>query len=159
MKNLGKIALATALGATITTTALEAKDVQLGGGVSFNESNSKIYGIVYIDEDKRFEPFISLSYRNPDKGNSTANYEIGTSFEFVSQLKKDIQGYFGGFASFENDDNGVTTTNIFAIGPVTGIEYKFVQDFSLGAEVRVKIGVGDDMIFSTDSAIMLRYYY
>ncbi len=137
---------------------LAADDTQIGVGASFNGDTTELRGIVGLDDNLRLEPYLGFDYNNPDKESSTTNYTVGTSLEYAKQLHTSINGYAGGFVGIDHIDTGNSKTN-FVFGPVAGVEYAFDPHFTLGGEVRLNVGVGDDTILSTDSSILLRYYF
>lgn len=140
-------------------TPMMADDRQLGVGASFNNDTTQIRGIIGLEDDLRLEPYLGFNYRNPDKGSSTTNYTIGTSLEYAKQLYAKINGYAGGFAGIDHIDIGVDDKTNFVFGPVAGVEYAFDPHFTLGGEIRLNVAVGDDTALSTDSSILLRYYF
>ena len=147
-------ALLAALGSPVV-----ADDTQVGVGASFNGDTTELRGIVGLNDNLRLEPYFGFEYENPDKGSSTTNYTIGTSLEYAKQLHASISGYAGGFVGIDHIDTGVDDKTNFVFGPVAGVEYAFDPHFTLGGEVRLNVAVGDDTILSTDSSILLRYYF
>ena len=156
-----KIYTAIATGALLASlsTPIMAEDGQFGAGVSFNDNKTELKGIINLDDGLRLEPYFGFAYNDPDGGSSTTNYSIGTSLEFTKELHANINGYAGGFLGIDHGDTGIVSTTDFIFGPVAGVEYKLDPHFSVGGEVRLQIGVGDDTILSTDSSILLRYYF
>ena len=146
-----------ALLATLGTQAM-AEDTQVGVAASFNQNSSEIRGIVGLNDDLRLEPFIAFAYISPDEGDSFINYTIGSTLEYTKELHTNINGYAGGFAAISHLDAGDGNTNFF-FGPLAGVEYEFTPNFTLGGEVRFEIGVGDYTTLSTNSSILLRYYF
>ena len=156
-KKIQTAVLAGALFAAVGSPVM-ADDTEVGVGASFNGDTTELRGIVGLDDNLRLEPYLGFAYKNPDKGNSTTNYTLGTSLEYEKQLHTSISGYAGGFVGIDHIDTGNSKTN-FVFGPVAGVEYAFDPHFTLGGEVRLNVGVGDDTILSTDSSILLRYYF
>ncbi len=156
-KNFKKAVVASALLATLSTQA-SATDSQVGVAASFNQNTSEIRGIVGLNDNLRLEPFIAFAYISPDEGDSFTNYTVGSTLEYTKELHTNIDGYIGGFGAITHFDAGDGNTNFF-FGPLAGVEYEFTPNFTLGGEIRFEIGVGDLTTLSTNSSILLRYYF
>ena len=155
-----KIQTAVLTGALLAAfaTPIMADETIYGVGASFNGDATLLRGTIDIEDDIRFEPFLGFSRVDPDRGNTATHYTIGTAIEYTKELHTNINGYVGGFAAIDRIDVGNSSTN-FLFGPVAGVEYALDAHFTVGGEVRFDIGVGDDTILSTDSSILLRYYF
>ena len=158
MKKKIQTALFTGAVLAALATPTMADDTQVGVGASFNGDTTEIRGSVTLDEHLRLEPYFGLNYQNPDQGSSTTDYTIGTTLEYTKDLHDKINGYVGGFAGIDHIDRGSGSTN-FVFGPLAGVEYAFHSHFTLGGEIRLNVGVGDDTTLRTDSTILLRYYF
>jgi len=155
---LTKTVAALAVASALSTSAVAA-DNQFGVGVSVAGDAAQLRGTINLDNTMRLEPFFGYTYENPDGGNSRTNLSIGTAFHFMKPVSSKINLYYGAFAGLDNTDVGNGSSNVFALGPVAGVEYAFDKQFTLGAEAKVNIGFGDTTVFGTDSAVILRYYF
>jgi len=158
-KKILKIVTASALVATMATSAM-ADDTQFGVGVGISGQNSTtIRGTISLDNDLRLEPYFGFSYIDPDNAQSETNLELGSALHVMTPINNKINAYYGGFAGIQNYDNGVTSGTTFNFGPVAGVEYAFDKQFTLGAEVGAGIGFGDATTFKTTSSVLVRYYF
>jgi hypothetical protein len=158
-KNIVKITSAIALATVLTTSAVASEIPQLGVGVGVTGNTTTLRGTIDLDNSLRLEPYFGFSYVNPDKGNSKTNLEIGTALHVKQVITNKINSYYGGFVGVGSHDDGFGTTTTFNLGPVAGVEYALDKQFTLGGEVRVNFGLGDDTVIGTDSAVLLRYYF
>ena len=154
-----KVVATSALLVVMATTTAMAKDTQLGVGVAVAGKNSAtIRGTVSLENNLRLEPYVGVTYAD-NSGTSSTDFTLGAALHVMKPVSSKINGYFGGFAGIDSNDNGVTTTSNFNFGPVAGVEYAFDRQFTLGAEVRAYLGFGDVTRVGTDSAVLVRYYF
>jgi hypothetical protein len=158
-KNILKVTSAIVLAAVLSNTAVASDTTQLGLGVGITGDTTTLRGTIDLDNSLRLEPYFGFSYKDPNGGKSTTNLKIGTALHVKQALTNIINGYYGGFFGINNYDNGVTSSTIVNLGPVAGVEYAFDKQFTLGAEVRLNFGLGDDTVIGTNSAVLLRYYF
>ena len=156
LKTLSTVAL---VGALSTSAVADEPQFGLGVGVA-GQNSTTIRGTVTLDDQLRLEPYFGFSYLNPDTGSSKTDITLGSALHVMAPINNKISAYYGGFAGIKNYDygNGDSGT-ILNLGPVAGVEYAFDQKFTLGAEVRFDVGFGDYTAVSTDSSVLLRYYF
>ncbi len=143
--------------ALFTTSAVAGNR---GVGVSVTGDTATIRGDIMIQENLRLEPYFGMTYRSVDVGNTTISnttFNLGTAAHMIKEISPAMSMYYGGFLGFTSDDpaNGSS----FNLGPVAGVEYAFDPQFTLGAEVSFNMNFGDTTVVSTDSAVILRYYF
>ena len=158
-KKLQTALLTGAILTAFTTPVTADEEAKFGAAVSFNDNKTEIRGIIELEDDLRLEPYFGFTYIDPDNTPSTTNYSLGTSLEFTKTLHANLNGYAGGFIGIDHQDTGTVSTTDFLLGPVAGVEYALDPHFTVGGEVRLTIGVGDNTILGTDSTILLRYYF
>ncbi|WP_457744644.1 hypothetical protein [Sulfurimonas sp.] len=157
-KKILKVVTASALVATMATSAM-ADESQFGVGVGVSNNTSTIRGTIKLENDLRLEPYFALSYVDPDNANATTNFEMGSALEVLQPINNKLMGYYGGYVGVASSDAGYGSTTTFNVGPVAGVEYALDPQFTLGAEVRADIGVGDATTVGTSSEVLLRYYF
>jgi hypothetical protein len=159
-KKILKVVAASALVATFAATTVMADEQQFGMGVGVAGTDSTtIRGTVSLDDGLRLEPFFGFTYQNPDKGDAATNVNVGTALHMTKMINSKINAYYGGFVGIARQDDGDNIDTIFNLGPVAGVEYAFDKQFTLGAEVRFDLGLGDNTVIGTDSSVLLRYYF
>jgi len=161
-KTVSAVAVAAAL-----STSLMAQEPQYGVGVGVaGQNNTTIRGTVTLEDGLRLEPFFGFTYLDGDSTSST-NLSIGSALHIVKPVNPKINAYYGGFVGLStsnyefksgNTKTTSSTTNV-NLGPVAGVEYLFDKQFTLGAEVQLNLGLGDNTTFGTNSAVLLRYYF
>jgi len=156
LKTFSTVALVGAL-----STAAVADEPQFGVGVGVAGQNSTtLRGTVTLDDDLRLEPYFGFSYLNPDTGSSKTDITLGSALHVMEPINSKMSAYYGAFAGLLNYDYGNNNSGtVFNLGPVAGVEYAFDPHFTLGAEVRLTAGFGDYTAISTDSSVLLRYYF
>ena len=159
MKNLKKIVYGTVVAMVIGSSVAIADDANIGVGVSIGDTNSQIRMPIELDNSLRLEPYFGFSYKNPDDAASTTNWQIGAALHKEKEFKEAISGYYGGYLGFERNEIDNSSQNVFILGPVAGIEYALEKNFTIGGEVRLNIGFGDETQVETQTAVLLRYYF
>ncbi len=134
-------------------------DTRIGAGVSVSNDTSLIRMTLDVQKDLRLEPYFGFTYTNPDVGPSTTDMRVGVALEGLAKINGSLSGYYGGFVDLQNNDNGITTTTDFNLGPVGGVEYAFDKRFTVGAELRLNFGFGDNTTVGTQSSVLVRYYF
>ncbi|WP_297442696.1 hypothetical protein [Sulfurimonas sp.] len=158
-KNIAKITSAVVLATVLSTSAVASEAQQFGLGVGVTGDATTLRGTVSLDDGLRLEPYFGFSYLSPKTGNSQSDLQIGSALHMVQAINNDINAYYGGFVGIGNTDNGVSAVTTFNLGPVAGVEYKLDKQFTLGAEMRMNFGFGDDTVIGTNSSVLLRYYF
>ena len=155
MQKATKLLLVALLAGAFTLEADDSKGAMpYGVGLTLNGDRGVVRAIAGIEEGVRIEPYLGFSYINPDIGLSSMRYSVGSTLEFTKKLDEHVLAYYGGFAALE--DNGAFE---FVAGPLAGAEYGIDAHFSVGAEVRFRIGIGDNAILETDSSLLVRYKF
>jgi hypothetical protein len=160
--------------------------MRIGFGVGFGQTN--IFGsggdlasvalpidfsnfsVVFRKENFRIEPslgYFSYSSSSDNDEYSSSNFRIGSIFALASS-RGSMNYYYGidiGAVFGSTTDNSWTD---FYIGAVTGGEYMFSDNFSLGGEIQlsyISIGQSGDndsnrseSFISTKSMVILRWY-
>lgn len=148
-----------ALTSLLASSAL-AQESQFGVGVGVASDNAALLrGTINLDNNMRLEPFFGYTYKNPDNQPSISYLELGTALHLLQPISSKINAYYGGYVGYENDEINGNGNSLFKLGPVAGVEYAFDKQFTLGAEVGLGLGFGDEIIVTTDSAVILRYYF
>jgi hypothetical protein len=157
MKQIIKKSLLALTATTLVSTSAIAKDIGVGVGVTSN--TTVIRADIELQDNLRLEPFLGFSYADNDNG-STSNLELGTALHITDNISPSINTYYGGYAgiTFYDTPNASSSTS-FTLGPVAGVEYAFEPKFTLGAEVSVGLALGDTTAITTNSAVILRYYF
>ena len=158
-KNIVKVTSAVAFATLLSTGAIASEIPQLGLGVGVTGNTTTLRGTIDLDNSLRLEPYFGFSYVNPDNTNSRTSLEIGSALHVKQVVTNKINSYYGGFVGIGSYDNGADTATTFNLGPVAGVEYALDKQFTLGAEVKLNIGLGDSTVFGTDSSVLLRYYF
>ena len=158
-----------AIAAMLLTTSLSASDEanKFGLGIQLDTDTSYVIrGTIDLEDDMRIEPYFGFLYSDDDFVSST-DFQIGAALHWTKSISDKVNMYYGAYAGYLNADAkfgtsltaGAADISVFHLGPVAGVEYYLADQVSLGAEVRAYVGFGDATIFSTDSNVVLRYYF
>ena len=160
--NMRKILLSSVLGLSLMTMSAMGQETQtdtrMGAGVAFDGTGSAIK--VPIDLDTiRIEPELSWSYVDTDKGGSNNNFYLGSGVYLLNNTSNDISLYYGGKFGIRRVDTGVNSDTVLELAGIVGVEYFMHKQISLGGEVGLGLGFGDDTDLGTQTAVTLRYYF
>lgn len=167
---MSKILAVALLSTGVATSAMAENQFGLGASMTGNNSGT-IRGIIGLNSDMRLEPYLRLSYLDQDISSNvsteTTSIGLGTAFHMLHPVSANIKMYYGGYLGLsydkvKTDTNTGTTSNSntnLNLGPVAGVEYALDPKFTLGAEVSVDLVAGDSVGLSTNSEVLLRYYF
>lgn len=180
-KMVRKIALLLLLGSLVAGNAPAA---QFGIGLTANQTDQTLYVPIKITDSLRTElsfGIASAEQKTDESKEQIDQYEAGIGLFFSHEVYEKTQLYYGCRLTYlsaerEYETDGGREYNYsrtgYRIAPTLGFEYFFTPHLSLGGEAefyyesldgeedddRDSIDV-DETVFSTDSRLVLRFYF